>query len=579
VAELARGNVADRPWGRTLGALGLRGLSGQLTLGAAGKRYQIAFAHGAIVGASSPLISDAAVRIALTGGLLSSTQVADVARKQAAAPHRDEIELIGELVRLVPEQALRLRRRVVAQRAARTFSVDRGEFVIEDQITVSVVAGSELDARSVIYLGARQNLSEARLAGELAQIGTWFRLLPDAFEDLPQYGFATADPAERGVLELLRVGVTLAELDAAGLDPRTVRAIVYALVSYNACEIQSSPQPARASAPRASSPVAPSGPTPSNKPAPRTSARPDSLDDPTAYRPVVADSATIRRPVAIEEPTMLRLRASTSRPPVTTRRTKTDSKQAAEVMQLIAHRLELLRAGIDHFSLLGVSPDASAAEIRKAYFALARQLHPDRLSALGIPDDERSAQRLFAQVNSAFALLSDPRSRADYAEIQRRGGEAVVRAEQAQAERLATRLLDAEEAYRRGEMALRRDQLSTALAEFARAIELDPNEADYHALLAWTQFCAAPDKMAIANATRSALDRAITRSPRAIAARFYLGRVERMLGRDQDALRHFQHVLELSPHHTEASTEARVIEARLAGGSGDKPGGLFHRKR
>ena len=578
MAELARGNVADRPWGRTLGALGLRGLTGQLTLGSAGKRYQIAFAHGAIVGASSPLVSDAAVRIALTGGLLSSTQVADVARKQAAAPHRDEIELIGELVRLVPEQALRLRRRVVAQRAARTFSVDRGEFVIEDQITVSVVAGSELDVRSVIYLGARQNLSEARLAGELAQLGTWFRLLPAAFEDLPQYGFATADPAERGVLELLRVGVTLAELDAAGLDPRTVRAIVYALVSYNACEIQSPPQPTQAPAPRASSPVAPSGPTPSNKPAPRTSARPDSHDAPTVYRPVGADSATIRRPVAIEEPTM-RLRASTSRPPLTTRRTKTDSKQAADVKQLIAHQLELLRGGIDHFALLGVNLDASAEEIRKAYFALARQLHPDRLSALGIPDDERSAQRLFAQVNSAFALLSDPRSRAEYAEIQRRGGEAVVRAEQAKAEQLASRLLDAEEAYRRGEMALRRDQLSTALAEFARAIELDPNEADYHAMLAWTQFCAAPDKMAIANATRSALDRAISRSPRAIAARFYLGRVERMLGRDQDALRHFHQVLELSPHHTEAATEARVIEARLAGGSGDKPGGLFHRKR
>ncbi|MBA3541099.1 MAG: DUF4388 domain-containing protein, partial [Deltaproteobacteria bacterium] len=154
MAELARGAVADRPWGRTLGALGARGLTGQLTLTADGKRYPVAFRDGAVVGALSLLASDAAIRIALTGHLVTSTQVAEIARHQAAAPTRDEIELIAEHARLAPEQALKLRRRVVAQRAARTFSVERGEFVVEDRVTIPVVPGAELDIRAVIYLGA-----------------------------------------------------------------------------------------------------------------------------------------------------------------------------------------------------------------------------------------------------------------------------------------------------------------------------------------------------------------------------------------------------------------------------------------
>src|SRR5438270_336336 len=150
MTELARGSVGDRPWGLTFAALGLRGLSGQLTLTTEGKRYCVAFSRGAIVGASSPLATDAAIRAALTANLVSSSQVNDLTRRIAAARGRDEIEVIAEVVRLSPDQAQRLRRRVIAQRAARTFSVEQGEFVVEDRVTVQVVPGSELDVRTIV---------------------------------------------------------------------------------------------------------------------------------------------------------------------------------------------------------------------------------------------------------------------------------------------------------------------------------------------------------------------------------------------------------------------------------------------
>jgi hypothetical protein len=54
-----------------------------------------------------------------------------------------------------------------------------------------------------------------------------------------------------------------------------------------------------------------------------------------------------------------------------------------------------------------------------------------------------------------------------------------------------------------------------------------------------------------------------------VTARFYLGRVERMLGRDAEAQRHFRDVLAASPGHVEAAAELRVLELRQGGG---KPG-------
>lgn len=570
MAELARGSVSDRPWGRTLGTLGLRGFTGQLTLAADGKRYQIAFAGGAVVGAASPLASDAAVRIALTGGLISSTQVAEIARRQAAAPERDEIEVLSELLRIGPEQSMRLRRRTIAQRAARSFSIDRGEFVLDDRIAVPVAAGSEIDVRSVIYLGARQNLSEARLAGDLAAIGVWFRLQPSAIEDLPQFGFTEAD---RPVLERLQVGATLDELEADGVEPRIARAMVYALASCNACEVASAAELEAAGLRPARMPRPVVEPPPPLRAAGTIPPRRGGLLGGTAGTagtagaryptpPPVTSSSLRRAP-----PTPARGVPTAPRRAVRLTPRGADPARADEVRALIAQRLLSLDQGVDHFQLLGVAADASPEDVREAYFALARQLHPDRLAALGIDDGTRDAQRLFAQVNTAFSILSDRARREEYVAILRRGGEAALRADQARAEAMAKRIIEGEGAFQRGEAALRTGQLELAIAELGRAVELNPDEGDYRAALAWARFCAAPDKAAVEAPTRAALEQAIAASPNAISARFLLGRVERILGRDADALRHFQDVLRRAPHHQEAASEARLIEQRLAGSS------------
>jgi curved DNA-binding protein CbpA len=203
--------------------------------------------------------------------------------------------------------------------------------------------------------------------------------------------------------------------------------------------------------------------------------------------------------------------------------------------------------------------------VRNAYFQLARKLHPDKLASLGISDAQRQAQRLFAQINTAFATLADSQRRQEYADLQRRGGQAAMRANEDKIDELASKVLRAEEAFKQGEMALRREQFAQAVTAFTSACELQPGEPEYQAMLAWAKFAAAPDKSAIASVTRAALGRAAEDSENSVTARFYLGRVERMLGREKEALHHFQEVLRTKPHHAEAASEARILEQRLRG--------------
>lgn len=61
----------------------------------------------------------------------------------------------------------------------------------------------------------------------------------------------------------------------------------------------------------------------------------------------------------------------------------------------------------DHYETLGVSRDASQAEIKKAYLKLARKLHPD-------VNPEPEAAEQFKSVTEAYDTLSDPQRRQQY---------------------------------------------------------------------------------------------------------------------------------------------------------------------
>ena len=70
----------------------------------------------------------------------------------------------------------------------------------------------------------------------------------------------------------------------------------------------------------------------------------------------------------------------------------------------------------DFYATLGVSKDASDADVKKAYRKLARTHHPDQN-----PGDE-AAEKKFKEISEAYAVLSDPQERQEYDAIRAMGG-------------------------------------------------------------------------------------------------------------------------------------------------------------
>lgn len=744
MVRIAAGTVLDRPWGQTLGAIGMRKLDAQVTVNTDdGKSYAIAFAGGAIVAASSPLPNDSVTRVALTSHFVSPTQVGEITRRLSQGRDHDEVAIVAEAGKLSPEHTATLRRRLILQRAARTFSIDRATFEIDDRITLRVIPGIAIHLGAVIFHGVRMNLSEQRLVEDMRELGTSFHLKVTTTEaDLAQYEF---EGDTRSVIAALRKGTSLAELELAShrdLEPRTLQAVLYALVCGGHCDTaggqsvdrtappaprtstglvnpsglvqQQQPQPppamtppptvppptrhritvdqplvtrtrtshatttAPTNVPRTLTPVSevlpqlartqtpPTPPEPSRTetpplpPAPRTTMSPPftSRQTPptgtprtatTTLPPVTRTPASTIPPRNPTQPPATRtmtksgpfprtttpptgappLRSATMPPPrapsptgspldefiketttsrgfnnladgtpgtgphplvdefgresttnrgitippasrtITAPRTITERDRARkEIEVLIASRLAKLEAQCDYFAILGLPFEAPLDAVRNNYVETSRRLHPDSLASVGLVDENRAAARILAQVNAAFTVLADAQKRREYVHAVRRGEPTPI------TPRARTGELDnkelAAEAFTAGAGALKRDDIMRAVEELGKAAQLVPTNLEYTSMFAWATFCAASDKQAAYVETRKALEKAIHRGDKPVTARFYLGRVERMVGHDREAFNHFQEVLLDEPNNREAASELRIIEQRLARGTKPK---------
>lgn len=234
--------------------------------------------------------------------------------------------------------------------------------------------------------------------------------------------------------------------------------------------------------------------------------------------------------------------------------------------QKILERAETITSQ-DYFQMLGVDRDASTEQIQKAFFGLAKVWHPDRLPPALI-DVKDACSKVFTFLTEANATLMDPGKRQDYQKLLKEGGATPEDQAKIQA------ILEAAQEFQKAEFLLKRNPTDKDAHEIVkRCVQLDDQQADYLATLAWLD-AQRPEWLSREKTLEKAmiLDRCLKMNPNCERAFFYRGMLYKRAEEFNKALKDFKKAAELNPRNLDAMREVRLHNMRGGQNKGITPG-------
>lgn len=420
------------------------------------------------------------------------------------------------------------------------FSWPDGDYQFNTKVEIPAQAVQlDMSLASVVYEGVRRKFTDAQVRDLLEPfLDLYLGVHPEPshrFQDLP------LEADERTLVALIDGRRTMSEVvERSGLPTAVAHKLVYALLAAEMV------QPNRRAA---------------RKAVVLDAARPPPLPPSTTSSGASAPPPLPRKRVPQEAPPRpTRAPAGRSAPSPRqgegpTPATLLDVEGIEDLRARLVERARLLRRQT-YFEALGVSQRAAVDEIQRAYFALARDLHPDRLRRAAdggvVPADARAlAEQIHHQLTTAFETLSDERRRDEYKARLAQGHRTAVSEE-------LTRLLDAETRYRKGENALDAGEYDDAARAFEAAVALYPEEGEFQASLAWALYQQTPDDPVVQADAITRLQQAVELAPRWDRGWLWLGRVLQRAGRPGEALKQFERALHCNPDNREAQAELKL---------------------
>jgi DnaJ domain len=210
--------------------------------------------------------------------------------------------------------------------------------------------------------------------------------------------------------------------------------------------------------------------------------------------------------------------------------------------------LERLEKGT-HFDALGLDRKTAAAEVKKAFVLLARELHPDTVTDPAQTELHDVKERLFARVNEAAQVLGDDARRKEY-EAELGGDKKDVD---------VGRIFDAEEKFQRAEILIKARKYKEGLALLDEAIQLNDKEAEFHAWRGYARFLLAGDRKQAFDDCSGEVKKALKMVERCLPAHLFLGHMNKVIGNLKAAASSYQRVIDLDPAHIEAQRELRLM--------------------
>jgi curved DNA-binding protein CbpA len=513
---------------------------------------KLLFQKGAIKFASTNVHSERLGEHLVQVGKLRATDL-DKATKQVGRGERLG-QILVRLGMLSQEELQRQAREHVLKIIYACFAVDGGTYKYEE---AEVALGQEIKAGlpmgALIMEGVRRmnpNAAAAALGAgdQILRPTTDPVLRSQPVTLMPQEGFllSRVDGSTRiddivvvsplPAQETLR---TLLGLWCAGLieDPNEPARLPFDLAASRAAE---------AGAAAASAPVPAQAPSP----APAASARRPA----SGARPASTARRTPARPAAPARPVGPRRDVVTA--PVSADKSLERAREVADRFQAAP--------GQTLYELLGVSQTADEAEVRHAYYGLARRLHPDRFQAQGMEEVRPMAERLFAMVTEGYNILTDSETRQAY---DRDSG---AKEEDTRADQKKETSSLARQNFLHGKALLEQGQFHNAVTFFENAIQQDPRKAEYYQFLASVQMRNPKwRQLAVEN-----FQKALEIDPSMVSCYVSLGQVYRRLGQGSRAEAMFREALRWDPDHPVAQKEL-AEGAAAAAGKGTGVGSVF----
>lgn len=429
-----------------------------------------------------------------------------------------------------------------------------------------------VDPLRVIYQGVRNAFTLDRMQPELDKLQGLDITMRAAYEPLlPRYGFGEEE--QTLMPSLIQDAHSIPQLlKISNLSPLDTQMLIYTLWVTEALVTSPSakaphpvPPPQGSEPPKITPPPEesrtpiitlppPEGPRPSliTPPPPEEDIHPV-LTTPLEDSPFVTSAPTADENDFADFP---KLNTGTGIPvsPIRRPTTKTalpviDPAAAQEQAALITKTYKRLQ-GQSHYEVLGLERTASVEQVRAAYFKLAKVYHPDKCTALGLDKLTTEAEEIFRLINEAHSVLGDPTARAAYeGELDSNGD--------------ARSALQAEIAFQRGVILIRKKDFAAAHEAFKEACRLNDAEGEHHGWSAWALFKNAKlDREKTLPQVQKQLERAVELAPKSAQCHYFLGEVFLFMGNNRRAKACFEKTVQIQDWHIEANRHLRIMQMR-----------------
>jgi hypothetical protein len=547
-----QGNLASESALAVFGLAAAMKASGRLTLTGEGRTYALSFRRGTVEHASSSDPQDDLGRFLLERDVIPPGALAKAEATQGAVGGDLVSALIagrfvnpGDVAALLQEHGSRVAQRALAVEAG-GWSWDPeaapppGAFPLGSPFGMLCAAVRTLDAAALTRrLGEREHRVASRIGGRVAM--EELRLTAQEARAAAQFD-GVRSPGELAAagdaLAVLRLALLLGELQ---------------LLAFGASR-KGAPPPAPSVA------SAPAGvPTIPSPPQEETAGRGGTTPTPSAMKPAGTSATGTRPSVAAgapprpaTPPPSAPRHAATSAPaarPGTTPAPAPAPRPAA----LDRASLEKLQAKLrdaDHFAVLGLKQDATGAQIKAAYFQLAKAYHPDAIPTDTGAEVKKLCADVFAKVSEAWSVLSDEGSRTTYLERIRTGGTAEVD---------VARIFQAENIFQAGTLLVKGRRYDEALRKFDEAMKLNADEPEFGMWKAWCEFLLADDKGKKLGPASSAVEAGLKKNPRCAQGYLFLGQMAKIAGNLALAEKSLRRGLDVAPDHLDLQRELKYL--------------------